>query len=164
MSDCKTMIKMKKTIFCLFALAAVSAGFSSCEDDINFDRGTHSSRPAAQAAGSYNGTWTVFSSDGTTIEKEGVNGSVEIASADDEIVNVSLVCADVAALNGKSSVANISWANNGFVFSNPLSSNGLATMFMGEVSEQGAMNLKFSMSVRSGRTTVTKFYQFKGNK
>ena len=157
---------MKKFLFGIFAVAALSLGFVSCDDDDDIDRGTHKTGAASAFAGEYAGLWTIISSDGVTIEKDSIDGSVIVAASDTaaSIVNITLTCADITAINGKSTDVNISWKNSNAKFSNPLSSNGIGTLINGEISGDGQLDTKFSLSVRSGRSTVTKFYKFTGNK
>ena len=136
---------------------------TSCgDDDIDWNRGTHSTCPEATAAGTYNGTWEVFGDDGVTSEGT-FNGSVTIAAGSSAYtVNVNTVCGEVAAATGETA-ANIAWSNDDQKISSTVKNGTLDATINGEI-VSGVLNLKFSKSVRSGRTTVTKFYQFKGKK
>jgi hypothetical protein len=91
------------------------------------------------------------------------DGSVTIAAGSSSYtVNVTTVCGSVDAASGETA-ANIAWSNNDLKLFSTVKNGSLETMINGEINS-GALNLKFSKSVRSGRTTVTKFYQFKGKK
>jgi hypothetical protein len=154
---------MKKILYSLFALMAMCTFVTSCgDDDIDWNRGTHSSLPEGTAAGTYTGTWEVFNTDGVTSEGT-FDGSVTIAAGSSSYtVNVTTVCAEAVAASGETT-ANIAWSNNDLKLFSTVKNGSLETMINGEINS-GALNLKFSKSVRSGRTTVTKFYQFKGKK
>lgn len=136
---------------------------TSCgDDDIDWNRGTHSTRPEATAAGTYNGTWEVFNADGVTSEGT-YDGSVTIAAGSSAYtVNITTVCNTVAAASGET-VANIAWSNDDQKIFSTVKNGTLDATVNGEV-VSGNLNFKFSKFVRSGRTTITKFYQFKGRK
>lgn len=136
---------------------------TSCgDDDIDWNRGTHSSLPEATAAGTYSGTWEVFGEDGVTSEGT-FDGSVTLAAGSSAyIVNVTVVCGSVEPANGET-VANIAWSNDDLKFFSTVKNGSLETTVNGEIFS-GVMNLKFSKTVRAGRKTVTKFYQFRGKK
>lgn len=136
---------------------------TSCgDDDIDWNRGTHSSLPESTAVGIYTGTWEVFNTDGVTSEGT-FDGSVTIASGSSSYtVNVTTVCGSVDAASGETA-ANIAWSNDDLKLFSTVKNGTLETMVNGEIIS-GALNLKFSKTVRVGRTTVTKFYQFKGKK
>lgn len=154
---------MKKILYSLFALLAMcNVVTSCCNDDIDWNRGTHSTRPEATAAGTYNGTWEVINTDGVTSEGT-FDGSVTIAAGSSAYtINVTTTCSEVEAATGETS-ANIAWSNDDQKIFSTVKNGTLATTINGEI-VSGFLNMKFSKSVRSGRTTVTKFYQFKGRK
>lgn len=155
---------MKKLFFSLLALAAVSISFVSCKDDVDLDLGpSHKDQPAAAFVGTYNGTWTQQYTDTKTNEviTTTSSGSVTIASGENNNTAViTLANASDANINNLSSIANISWRNDGVEIFNGLMTNGLGTPFMGEITENKSVNLKFAKTVRSGRSTLTMFYQF----
>lgn len=106
---------MKKILYYLFAVLALSCSFISCSDDDD-DATIHSVTPEKAAAGVYSGTFTRVQ-DGTT-DTLYTQGTVTITATD------SAYCADVTydctgdfTFNA-TSVANISYAGNGFVFTN----------------------------------------------
>lgn len=152
---------MKNLFFSLLAVAAVSASFVSCQDEVDLDLGpSHKEQPAVSFAGTYNGTWTQYDSDGKTV-KSTSQGSVTIEAGETANVAVVSLGNDTDTnINGLTSVANVSWHGNGIEIFNVLATNGFSSPFMGEITESKAVNLKFSKTVRSGRTTVTVFYQF----
>ena len=136
---------------------------TSCgDDDIDWNRGTHSSLPESTAAGTYTGTWEVFNTDGVTSEGT-FDGSVTIAAGSSSYtVNVTTVCGSVEAASGETA-ANIAWSNNDLKLFSTVMNGTLETMVNGEI-VSGNLNLKFPKTVREGRKTMTKFYQFKGRK
>lgn len=154
---------MKKILYSLFALLAMCTVVTSCgDDDIDWNRGTHSSLPEATAAGTYSGTWEVFGEDGVTSEGT-FDGSVTLAAGSSSyIVNVTTVCSEVATASGETT-ANIAWSNDDLKVFSTVKNGTLAATINAEI-VSGIMNLKFSKTIKSGRTSVTKFYQFKGRK
>ena len=136
---------------------------TSCgDDDIDWNRGTHSSLPESTAAGTYTGTWEVFNTDGVTSEGT-FDGSVTIAAGSSSYtVNVTTVCGSVEAASGETA-ANIAWSNDDLKVFSTVKNGTLETMINAEI-VSGNLNLKFSKTVREGRKTMTKFYQFKGKK
>ena len=136
---------------------------TSCgDDDIDWNRGTHSSLPEGTAAGTYTGTWEVFNTDGVTSEGT-FDGSVTIAAGSSSYtVNVTTVCGSVDAVSGETA-ANIAWSNNDLKLFSTVMNGTLETMVNGEI-VSGNLNLKFPKTVREGRKSMTKFYQFKGRK
>ncbi len=156
---------MKKILFSLFAVAALCAGFASCDDDDDdINRGTHKASPAAAFEGVYTGYWSVFDAS-NVLEQENIPGSITVTKNDSvaTIVSLTLASSDIAAVDGKSGVGNIIWVNDDAKISNANSANGFGTMFSADITD-AVLNFKFSLSVRSGRSTVTKFYQFTGAK
>jgi hypothetical protein len=154
---------MKKILYSLFALMAMCTFVTSCgDDDIDWNRGTHANRPETTAVGTYSGTWEVFGEDGVTSEGT-FNGSVSIAAGSSAYtVNVTTVCSEVTAASGETA-ANIAWSNDDLKVFSTVKNGTLETMINAEI-VSGNLNLKFSKTVREGRKTMTKFYQFKGRK
>lgn len=148
---------MKKIVFVLFALTTLALGFVSCGDD---DEGVNYPTSAeVGASGTYNGTFTTDNNG--TIDVH--TGTITIApSGQPGCVNVTFNCPG-ASLN-KTSIANISHANNGYVFVNQLASNPLGAAFSGKVDDGGIMSLAFTISQRVGRSTVLVNYEFTGNR
>ncbi|MBR0038251.1 MAG: hypothetical protein IJP70_11530 [Bacteroidales bacterium] len=153
---------MKKILFSLFAVAALCAGFASCDDDDDdINRGTHKASPAANFEGVYTGYWSVFDAS-NVLEQENIPGSITVTKNDSVATIVTLILAadGISAVNGKSGVGNIAWVNNDAKISNANASNGFGSVFSADITD-AVLSFKFSLSVRSGRSTVTKFYQFK---
>lgn len=126
----------------MFAVLALSCSFISCSDDDD-DATIHSVTPEKAAAGVYSGTFTRVQ-DGTT-DTLYTQGTVTIAATD------SAYCADVTydctgdfTFNA-TSVANISYAGNGFVFTNNSTSNGLGASFIGRISSEGTLSSYFKV-------------------
>ncbi|WP_295434490.1 hypothetical protein [uncultured Prevotella sp.] len=152
---------MKKILYYLFAVLALSCSFISCSDDDD-DATIHSVTPEKAAAGVYSGTFTRVQ-DGTT-DTLYTQGTVTITATD------SAYCADVTydctgdfTFNA-TSVANISYAGNGFVFTNNSTSNGLGASFIGRISSEGTLSSYFKVQQKSGRKTYTYYYNFSGVK
>ena len=163
---------MKKLIFSLLALAAVSCTFVSCSDDELNLGPSKSESPVATAAGTYNGTWTVYDTDGVT-EVATYTGSMTFSQGE-AAYTANLTAAAESAftlLNGAEAVANLAWAGDNITVVNASTSNGFVkfskasagTGLSGLISN-GSFVVKFSLTVKVGRSSKTQFYQFKGNK
>lgn len=166
---------MKKLLFSLLALAAVSCAFVSCKDD-EMDLGpTNTTAPTTVAVGNYSGTWTVYDSDGVTV-LETHNGSMTISEgSNNTLANISTAAPGFTTLDGATSVVNLAWANENVTVVNASTSNGFkkfaevsakasAGTGLSGLVENGTLVMKFSLTVKSGRSTNTMFYEFKGAK
>ena len=137
---------MKKIIYSLFVILALSCIFVSCSDD-DGDAPAPAGNPAEAAAGTYTGTWCrVLNND--TVRGE---GTLTIAPTD------SMYCADFTfeapTLDLKaSSVANIAFAG----------ADGLGD-FYGQITN-GVATVKFSKEVRVGRKRNIYNFSFEGTK
>ena len=150
---------MKKIIYSLFVILALSCTFVSCSDD-DGDAPAPAGNPAEAAAGTYTGTWCrVLNND--TVRGE---GALTIAPTD------SMYCADFTfeapTLDLKaSSVANIAFAGadgKSFSFNNTLGADGLGD-FYGQITN-GVATVKFSKEVRVGRKRNIYNFSFEGTK
>ena len=152
---------MKKIIYSLAAMLALSFSFVSCGDDD--DTISFPTTPEKAAAGTYTGTWTVSSD---TESSEG-SGTI-ILTATDTPYNVDVTIEGsftTAALNVSStSIANITQANNGFVFNNNMATNPLGAGFTGKIDENGNIGVNFQKEVRVGRKQYKYNYVFYGKK
>lgn len=157
---------MKKIVYSLVALLTLSCGFVSCGSDDDNDI-TFSTTPEKAAAGTYSGTWTL-TEEGATTSKT-CEGTITLTPTD------SVNCVDItfdAPFKGDdekykinaTSVANISHANNGFVFNNNVDTNPLGANFAGKIDEQGNIALNFMKQVKEGRKQYTYFFVFEGKK
>lgn len=152
------------------AALALCFGFTSCDDDdVDIDRGTHSELPETVLAGTYTGTYTVYNADGVT-EESTADATVTFAAGEaSHTATFSSNCPDNANMTGAEEGAlNCAWANEGILFWGPstagTTSGYLNTAVLNGTYEDGTLTFRFSKSVRSGRKTVTNFYQFTGTK
>lgn len=149
---------MKKILYSLFAVLAVSFALVSCGDD---DNGTakHDTLPEDKFSAMYSGTWTTYNADGTTVEKEGEAGTFIVAKGD---VNYSakLTFTDVTtpSIDASDVVVNIVWSGDNAKFF----STATALPINGEITSDGKITAKFSKTVRQGKSTKTNFYAFSG--
>lgn len=152
---------MKKIFYSIMAAVALSLTLTACGSD--GDESYNYSTTAEQAtAGTYAGTWTRTSDDGT---QETFSGTVTLAATSEKgKTNVTFSCPD-ADLNA-TSIANVWNAKNDFQFMNQTVSdaNGLGVAFSGFISEAGVLNTAFTISQKVGRKTVSYTYDFTGNK
>lgn len=151
---------MKKFIYSIFAVLALSCSFVACSSDddenINF-----SSSAEQGSAGTYSGTWTRTGDDGT----ESYSGTVTLAPGSATgVTSVTFSCPD-ANINA-TSVANVWHANYGYQFFNQTASdaNGLGVSFAGRVDQSGALNTSFTISQKVGRKNQEFKYEFNGSK
>jgi hypothetical protein len=152
---------MKKIIYSLAAMLALSFSFVSCGDDD--DTISFPTTPEKAAAGTYTGSWTV-TSDTETVEG---SGTITLdASSTPYNVDVTIEGSfSTTALNvSTTSIANIAHANNGFVFNNNTDSNPLGAGFTGKIDESGAIGVNFQKEVRVGRKQYKYNYIFVGKK
>lgn len=152
---------MKKIIYSLAAMLALSCSFVSCGDDD--DTISFPTTPEKAAAGTYTGSWTV-TSDTETVEG---SGTITLAASSTPY-NVDITIEgsfSTTALNvSTTSIANIAHANNGFVFNNNTDSNPLGAGFTGKIDESGAIGVNFQKEVRVGRKQYKYNYIFVGKK
>lgn len=162
---------MKKLLFSLLALAAVSCAFVSCDDDDMNLGPSNTSAPTPVAAGNYSGTWTVYDSDGVAV-LETHSGTMTISEGSNStLANISTAAPGFSTLDGATAVANVAWANENVTIVNASTSNGFkefakasAGTGLSGLVENGTLVMKFSLTVKSGRSTKTMFYEFKGTK
>lgn len=154
---------MKKFLFSIFAIAALTCTLVACGSDDNDKSYNQTGSPATASAATYSGTWTRSTSDGTP---ETATGTITLVAGDnDYTTSMSFVCSQFD-LNS-TSIANITWANDGFVFNqdvidnNP--SNGLGAKFSGHITN-GIITTKFSLTKKVGRKTTTYYFSFEGAK
>lgn len=157
---------MKKLIYSLFAVLALSCTFVACSDDDD-DAAAPAGNPAEAAAGTYTGTWQIILDGDTAVTP----GTVTLAPGDTAFV--AKVGVDIPEytikVNGRDSkrtfsakeVANIAFAGNAnsFVFSN--ASGVKLGNFAGRIAE-GSANVYFQTSERVGRKNYTFVYNFVG--
>ena len=158
---------MKKIIFGLLFMVAGGLCFTACSDDDNNGNQIHATTPEKVAVGTYSGTYTVSWTDKTGSYTETKDGTVTLNAADAAYtVNVSVDApkGEKTPALSKESVANITYVNEGFAFSNMLVTNGLGTTFAGTISEGDALAMNFTISVKNGRQVVTYKYAFVGQK
>lgn len=160
---------MKKTLYCLMAVLAVCFSFASCDDDdFNVNHGTHAQLPETVLAGTYSGTYTVFSADGVTVEKT-VPGTITIAAGENKYTATFASASDEAVVNGaEENPIDVAWSNDEIKFwgkTTPGTTKGfLNSAVLNGTLSNGALTFRFSKTVRSGRKTVTNFYNFEGTK
>ena len=146
-------------------LLATGMGFTSCSDDDEDITISHSTTPEIASAGTYSGTWTKEQVGGETSTAP---GTLVLAATDAEGKSekyITYVTVSSAELNlGKSSNANISYANDFYWFSNMNTTNGFGTKFSGKINADGSATIAFTLVERSGRKTYTYNYTFEGKK
>ena len=154
---------MKRFIYSVVAMLALSCTFVACGDD-NDDPSINYDKTAAQgSAGTYSGTWTRTGDTGS----ETFSGTVTLSPDGDGAGNKTLVFFSCPETNLEAaSVANVWHANYGYQFVNQTLSNenGLGASFAGRIDENGALNASFTVSQRVGRQNIEYQYEFLGKK
>ena len=136
---------------------ALCCGFASCGDDD--DTMTFSTTPEQASAGTYSGTWTKTANDVTSNS----TGSVTLAAAGATYsTNVTFSCTEFGI--NATSIANVTHANNGFIFNNNVSTNPLGAGFTGRIDEDGTIRINFQKEVREGRQRIIYVFTFIGKK
>lgn len=155
------MKDMKKILFSLLAVLALTAcGSKSSEEDENID-GPLTSTPEIEAQGSYIGTFTRILANSATAEPETAEGWLTITASDTAYVaHVRFECQPLGVDAG--TVVNISFAGKGFVFYNDLASNTLGSPISGRISEDKLTEANFQLKIRQGRSTKTFDINFSG--
>lgn len=160
---------MKKIICGLLFILSCGLFMAACSDD-DKNEATHATLPEVASAGTYTGTWTraQITTDGL-VNPETTPGTLTFAvpeSKDSTTYKyVTKISAEAAAFNfSKSSLANIAWKGESFVFSNQVASNGFGVVFSGAISEAGKATISFTISQKSGRKTFNYQYSFEGTK
>lgn len=159
---------MKKTLYSMFAILAVCFSFVSCDDDDSNDSGTHSELPETVIAGTYTGQYDVYNADGVTLE-ETYPATVTLAAGENEYtVTLVSVCSESTINGAEEYPLNITWANDEIKFWG-LSTAGTTSGYLNSANlngtySDGTLTFRFSKTVRSGRVSVTKFYDFSGTK
>ena len=152
---------MKRFIYSVVAMLALSCTFVACGDD-NDDPSINYDKTAAQgSAGTYSGTWTRTGDAGA----ETFSGTVTLAAGNGaNVTSVTFSCPETGL--EATSVANVWHSNYGYQFVNQTLSNenGLGASFAGRIDESGALNASFTVSQRVGRQNIEYGYEFLGKK
>lgn len=160
---------MKKTLYSIFAVLSLCLAFVSCDDDdFDVNHGTHSQLPETVIAGTYNGQYVVFKADGVT-EIGTYPATVTMTAGESKYtVRLESVSAETDMNGAEENPLNISWANDDIKFWG-LTTPGTTAGFLNSAAlngtySNGTLSFKFSKTIREGRSTVTKFYEFTGTK
>ncbi len=160
---------MKKTLYSIFAVLSLCLAFVSCDDDdFDVNHGTHSQLPETVIAGTYNGQYVVYKADGVT-EVGTYSATVTMTAGESKYtVRLESVSAETDMNGAEESPLNISWANDDIKFWG-LTTPGTTAGFLNSAAlngtySNGTLSFKFSKTIREGRSTVTKFYEFTGTK
>jgi hypothetical protein len=152
---------MKKIIFSLAAMLALSCSFISCGNDDDNDI-TFSTTPEKAAAGTYTGNWTI-TSDAETVEGSGTITIAPTSTPYNADITIEGSFSTTALDVNATSIANISHANNGFVFNNN-ATNPLGASFTGKIDDNGTIGVNFQKEVKVGRKQYKYNYVFWGKK
>lgn len=151
---------MKKFLISAMAVLALSCGFVSCGDDDNDSSYSHNGTPGQETAGTYSGTFTRTNGNEVTTATGTITLSTNATSGN--YTDVTFSCTDFT-LNAQS-IANVTFANEGFAFENSNAGNGLGTKFQGRSIDGKNVKVVFTLSQRQGRKLVEFAYEFEGTK
>ncbi len=149
---------MKKFIYITLFAVAMSFGVTACDEEIDTTEGIFSATPAADAAGTYSGTWTNESPTGTTEE----SGTITLSVVEDSpyMCNLSVVAGSYTATGN----ANIVSTVNGFKIYNMQEGMCLGTKTVyGEIVD-GEFTIGFTKVNFDGPHSTQSIYSFIGTK
>lgn len=141
---------------------AMCCGFTSCgsDDDVAYN---HVQTPEKEAHGIYTGMFTRLQANSATAVPEEGEGTLVISATDTAYVSkVVFTCPSLSI--SATTVVNITYANDGFVFSNHSTGNPLGATIMGSITEAGGVVSDFQLKIRQGRSTKTFNINFAGVK
>lgn len=152
-------IIMKKFLYSMMAIAALTLSFTSCGDDSDDLVVNHTQAASAAAVGTYSGTWTRTNANGVS---EG-QGTVTIESVSEYVANVTFV--DGEKEINATSVANCFWAGEQIYINQQVTSdaNGLGASFA-IIVDGGKLKTSFKISVKDGRKKVDTVCVFEGTR
>lgn len=151
---------MKKILYLSFMFLAIGLGFTACSDDDD-QNPIHSEAAATVSAGEFTGTWQrVSSTDGSIVTAPGTM-TLTSDGTSRNITNIS-VASEELSLEG-SGIANISWADNGFVFYNVAAGDSaFASSFNGRINND-SITITFRKVVKlTKRSRAAADFTFKG--
>lgn len=152
---------MKKSLYLFLSVITALTLTLSCSDDDNgnivFDQS-----PEEGAAGVYTGTFQRVQEGATVPDTTYSDGIMTITPQETNVANIAYKCDEFSI--DHSSIANISHSNNGYVFSNNLSSNSFSASFLGRIDDNEMAESHLKLKIRNGRNTTTYNIVFKGHK
>lgn len=151
---------MKNIFKILLPVIAMVFSLSSCDGDAEIpDRGPVA-HPQEETKGTYVGEWSrqEFGQD----EIQYAQGSAVFAPGDaNYITTITASCPDFAI--DLTSNANITVGGEGYMFHNPVATNGFGAIFQGTIKKSDmSVWLSFKKTVKDGRKTKTYIYGFNG--
>ena len=151
---------MKNIFKILFPAIAMILSLASCDGDAEIpDRGPVTN-PQEMTKGTYTGDWSrqEFGTENFTYS----SGTVELTPGDaNYVTNISVSCPDFEI--DLSAAANITPGGQGYMFHNPIATNGFGAIFQGTIRESDmSLWLTFKKTVKEGRKTITYIYTFNG--
>lgn len=152
---------MKKLIYLCAILAASAFCLTACDNDVEgYDVTINPTTPDLAASGIYEGTWTrMLLTDSTTTEAE---GQIVIETDTAYLVDVHFLSGDFNL--DKSVIANITYANDGFIYFNNMSNTDLKTSFVGRIDGERVNTVSFTISQVENRRVKKFQYTFSGRK
>ncbi len=153
---------MKTFIYSILTMVVVCCSFSACSSDDDADRTyTHTTTPEQEAQGVYRGTFTRAQANVSDAVREEGDGTLTISPTDTAYVaHVRFECTALGI--AAETKVNITFANDGFLFSNDLASNTLGSPITGRISTDHDARSDFQLKIRQGRSTKTFDIVFSG--
>ena len=150
-------MKINKLTYMFVALLAMCISFTSCNDD---DTRVFEVSAGEGIAGQYTGEWSK-TLDGVTTT--GV-GTMIFTPSDlgGNYANITVKSTDLDI--DMTSLANVTHANDDYVFTNTRDTNGFETSFMGRVFADGSATIYFQKTVKEGRKSYTYIFGFDGTR
>lgn len=161
---------MKKFIYSIFAVFALSSTFAACSKDDGDEVINYSTTAEQSSAGTYTGTVT------RTLDGVTDTGTGTITLAAGGSAGVTNITVDFKGTDSKgkeftvsgSTPANITYANNGYSFVQQVISgntaNTLGSEVTGTIDADGNMVVSLNIDQRNGRVLSTYVFLFTGKK
>lgn len=153
---------MKNIFKTLFLSTAMIFALASCDGDAEIpDRGPVA-HPQEETKGTYTGDWTR--------EEVGVEGMTTTTGSasmtpgtDDYVTNIAISCPDFGI--DMTSAANITPGGEGYMFHNPVATNGFGAIFQGTIKKEDmSIWLSYKKTIKEGRKNHTYIYNFYGKR
>lgn len=153
---------MKNSIYTAVLLLSMGIALMACERESSDEIITHNTTPELEAQGQYDGTWTRTIQGDTLVVTAPGSIVLEPDTLNAYVGRVTFVSEEFD-LN-KSSIANIVYADKGFVYYNNNATNEMGTPFYGRIDGDSVNIASFELRIRVGRKFQYCNFSFEGPK
>ncbi len=139
--------------------------FTSCRDDAEIPDHGPVMNPELETAGTYTGEWTRVNT--STEVPETYPGTIVLTATDQNYISTMQVKCDGIGLDQTKNI-NITPGGQGYMYSNVLGMQlpgaDKPSIFSGNITKQGEIDIYFQATFKEGRKTTTYRYSFIGKK